>query len=128
MLLLATPALALALTFPTPTPRPDAAGAAMTRRAMFAHGSSAAVALALAPLAAFADVRGANQNLPRDQRGVNKLLTSFGFSEMPVPGGFSPLVQYIGTASPANIDGQKTRDRAFSSTVRAIRIATAIPR
>merc|ERR1719230_228490 len=55
--------------------------------------------------------------MPKDQKNVNKLLKSFGFAEMPVPGGFSPLVQYIGTAPPANIDGTKTRERAFSSTL-----------
>ena len=103
----------LALLLP-PTPAPQN----LNRRALLAQGGSAAAALALAPLAAVADVRGANQDIPKDARGVNKLLTSLGFSEMSVPGGFSPLVQYIGTAPPANIDGFKAKERAFPSTVR----------
>uniref|UniRef100_A0A7S4ICK5 Uncharacterized protein n=1 Tax=Prymnesium polylepis TaxID=72548 RepID=A0A7S4ICK5_9EUKA len=36
---------------------------------------------------------------------------------MKVPNGLSPLVGYIGTASPANIDGSKFKDRAFTSTL-----------
>merc|ERR1719440_639373 len=117
-MLLATTALALALNLPTPTPRSNAASNALSRRAMLAQGSSAAAALAMSPLLpAVADVRGANQNVPRDQKGVNKLLSSYGFATMKVPGGFSPLVQYIGTAPPANIDGFKARERAFSNTL-----------
>jgi hypothetical protein len=34
-----------------------------------------------------------------------------------VPNGFSPLVEYIGTAPPANIDGSKTKERGFSNTL-----------
>jgi hypothetical protein len=34
---------------------------------------------------------------------------------MKVPGGMSPLVAFIGTAQPANIDGQKVKSRAFKS-------------
>ena len=98
---------------PTPTPQH------LSRRALIAQGGSAAAALALSPLAAHADVRGANQNVPKDAKGVNKLLDSLGFAKMDVPGGFSPLIQYIGTAPPANIDGQKVKSRAFKSTVRA---------
>ena len=118
ILLLGSP---LALLLPTPTPSAQAPpAAATTRRALLAQGGSAAAALALgAPLAAVADVRGANQDIPKDERGVNKLLSSFGFPTLKVPSGFSPLVQYIGTASPANIDGTKQKERAFSSTVRA---------
>merc|ERR1719331_835367 len=55
--------------------------------------------------------------MPKDERNVNKLLSSFGFSTLKVPSGFSPLVQYIGTAPPANIDGTKQKERAFSSTL-----------
>merc|ERR1719331_668976 len=55
--------------------------------------------------------------MPKDERNVNKLLSSFGFSPLKVPSGFSPLVQYIGTAPPANIDGTKQKERAFSSTL-----------
>ena len=34
---------------------------------------------------------------------------------MKVPGGMSPLVAFIGTAQPANIDGQKVKSRPFKS-------------
>jgi len=78
--------------------------------------TAAAASLAL-PLAARADVRGPNENVPKDEKGVNKLLTSQGFSPMKVPSGYSPLVQYIGSAPPANIDGSKSKSRAFSSTL-----------
>ena len=101
----------------------------LNRRALLAQGGSAAAALALAPLAAQADVRGANQDIPKDKNGVNKLLKSLGLAEMQVPGGFSPLVQYIGTAPPANIDGFKAKERAFPSTVRQSQLlnsATAV--
>lgn len=113
MMLAASP---LSLLLPT-TPVPPAPTPMPTRRALLAQGGTAAAALALAPLAAVADVRGANQDIPKDERGVNKLLGSFGFPTLKVPGGFSPLVQYIGTASPANIDGTKQKDRAFKSTL-----------
>ena len=116
--MLAAPSLlaaVLGLLLPTPAPE----GPTLSRRALLSTGSSAAAAAALAPLAAVADVRGANQEVPTDERGVNKLLTGYGFSKMPVPGGFKPLVQYIGTAPPANIDGFKQRERGFTSTVRS---------
>ena len=106
----------LALLLPTPA-TPPAANGAVNRRTLLVQGGSAAAALALSPLAAFADVRGANQEMPKDERAVNKMLDSMGFSKMPVPGGFSPILQYIGTAPPANIDGTKVRERAFKSTV-----------
>jgi len=105
-----------ALLLPAPTPTQTRISA-LDRRAFLAQGGAAAAALALAPLAASADVKGANQFMPKNEKDVNKLLTKMGFAAMPVPGGFSPLVQYIGTAQPANIDGQKTRERAFSSTL-----------
>jgi len=107
----------LSLLLPVPAPSPPVAPAALGRRAALVQGAAAASALALAPLGATADVRGANENMPRDERSVNKLLSSLGFAAMPVPGGFSPLVQYIGTAPPANIDGFKSRERAFDSTL-----------
>ena len=86
------------------------------RNAMSQVVTAAAASLAL-PLAARADVRGPNENVPKDEKGVNKLLTSQGFSPMKVPSGYSPLVQYIGSAPPANIDGSKSKSRAFSSTL-----------
>ena len=45
--------------------------------------------------------------------GVNKLLKSSGFPAMKPANGMSPLVRYIGTAPPANIDGQKVKERPF---------------
>jgi len=62
-------------------------------------------------------VKGANENMPRNEKDVNKLLTGYGFSPMKVPNGFSPLVEYIGTAPPANIDGMKSKERVFKSTL-----------
>lgn len=106
----------LSLLLPT-TPQSTAAAeaaAACSRRAVV---QGAGALLALSPLAAVADVKGANADMPKGEREVNKLLTSLGFSKMSVPGGFSPLVEYIGTAPPANIDGQKVRERAFASTL-----------
>jgi len=55
--------------------------------------------------------------MPTDEKSVNKFLVNQGFSKMPVPGGFAPLVEYIGTAPPANIDGLKVKDRGFSNTL-----------
>lgn len=69
------------------------------------------------PLPALADVRGANEGLPRNEKDVNKYLASQGFPALKLGGGLSPLVGYIGTASPANIDGSKFKERAFSSTL-----------
>jgi len=116
--MLALTCATLNLLLPTPTPSTSTpAPATLGRRALLAQGGAAAALAIAPPLAANADVRGANQNMPRDERGVNKLLGSMGFAPMKVPGGFSPLVEYIGTAPPANIDGQKVRERAFSSTL-----------
>ena len=105
--------LALSLLLPSTPPQHEP----LNRRSVLQQTGAAAAALALAPLAANADVRGVNQDVPTDERGVNNLLKSQGFSTMKVPGGFSPLVQYIGTAPPANIDGFKSRERAFGSTL-----------
>jgi len=89
------------------------------RRALLQGAASAALALGLTevPLAALADVKGANQDLPRNERDVNKYLSTLGLSPLKVPGGFSPLIQYIGTAPPANIDGQKVKSRPFKDTL-----------
>merc|ERR1719247_3932549 len=106
---------AAAITLLLPTPAPE--GGALSRRALLSTGGSAAAAVALAPLAAVADVRGANQEVPTNERDVNKLLSGYGFAPLKVPGGYRPLVQYIGTAPPANIDGTKQRERAFASTL-----------
>ena len=65
-------------------------------------------------------MRGLNAQLPKGEKDVNKFLSNKGFSTMKVPGGFSPLAAYIGTATPANIDGTKVKSRAFSTAVRAI--------
>lgn len=89
------------------------------RRALLQGVAGTAVSYALAntPLAAFADVKGANQNLPKDQNGVNKYLATLGLPPLKVPGGFSPLIQYIGTAPPANLDGLKVKSRGFKDTL-----------
>lgn len=68
-------------------------------------------------LPASADVKGANEGMPKDKNGVNNLLKSMGLPPMEVPSGTSPLVEYIGTAPAANIDGQKQKARPFDSTL-----------
>ena len=78
-----------------------------------------AAALVITPLAipllpAHADVYGANSDLPNDNKGVNKFLASQGFPPLPNANGMSPLMKYIGTAAPANIDGQKVKQRTFN--------------
>ncbi|KAL1510424.1 hypothetical protein AB1Y20_006732 [Prymnesium parvum] len=106
MLAAALSAAALALHLPS-SPKADA----LCRRGLLQH-AAAAVSL---PLAARADVRGANEGLPRNEKDINKYLSSQGFPAMKVPSGLSPLVGYVGTANPANIDGSKVRARAFTS-------------
>jgi hypothetical protein len=54
---------------------------------------------------------------PRDAKGTAKFLAARGFPPLPTINGLSPLVQYIGAAPPANIDGSKSKDRAFKSTL-----------
>jgi len=78
-----------------------------------------AAALVITPLAipllpAHADVYGANSDLPTDSKGVNKFLQAQGFPALPNANGMSPLLKYIGTAPPANIDGQKVKQRTFN--------------
>jgi hypothetical protein len=64
------------------------------------------------------EVRGINAGIPRDANGIDRLLKSQGFSTFgEIPGGLNPYVGYIGQASPANIDGQKVKERAFASTL-----------
>lgn len=109
-----------------PTPPPSNAPSASSRRAVV-QGAGALLAspLLTSPLAAKAfgggvdgaDVRGVNANRPQGEKECNKLLSNLGKPTFKVPGGFQPLVAYIGTAMPANIDGQKVKDRAFSSTL-----------
>lgn len=96
---------------------PSTTGAAPTfgRRAACSQAAAAVAAAALSPLTAKADFLGVNQFRPTSEKDVNKLLTSLGFSPMKVPGGFAPLVEYIGTATPANIDGTNFKERAFTS-------------
>ena len=55
--------------------------------------------------------------MPRDEREINRFLKSMGYSEIKVPSGASPLVEYIGAAPAANIDGIKARERAFKSAL-----------
>ena len=100
---------ALALNLPS-APR----GERLCRRSVL---QTTAAAVASLPFAALADVRGANEGMPKGEKDVMKYLSSQGFSTFKVGNGLSPLVGYIGTASPANIDGSKFKDRAFSSTL-----------
>ena len=127
MLSLSVAAFPSLLVNPTP-PQPNAAGAAMGRRAVM-QGTAGLLAspLLTSPLAAKAfgggvdgaDVRGVNAAMPKGEKEVNKLLSNLGKPPIKGQNGFSPLAAYIGTANPANIDGQKVKDRSFSNTVRA---------
>jgi len=87
----------------------------LTRRDVL--GGAAAVAAGV-PGAATAEVRGVNADLMgMGTKEANKYLQDRGFPAMSVPSGFAPLVEYVGAESPANIDGQKVRERAFDSTL-----------
>jgi len=109
-------AVALGLQLPsTPTPSSCGASPQIGRRAACTQAAAAIAAAAFAPLAAHADVRGVNEFRPTNEKDCNKLLTKLGFSPMKVPGGFQPLVEYIGFAPPANIDGSKALERAYKS-------------
>merc|ERR1719163_323030 len=93
-------------------------GPSIDRRGVLAQSAALiaapfAVTPLLSPLPALADVYGANSDLPSGMDGVNKLLKSSGFPAMKSANGMSPLVRYIGTAPPANIDGQKVKERPF---------------
>ena len=102
---------------PSIVPGSSAAPATFGRRAACHQAAAAFAAASLMPLKAQADVRGINENRPTSEKDVNKLLSKLGFSPLKVPSGFSPLVQYIGTAPPANIDGTNVKTRAFDSTL-----------
>jgi hypothetical protein len=127
MLSLSVAAFPSLLVNPTP-PQSNAAGAAMGRRAVM-QGTAGLLAspLLTSPLAAKAfgggvdgaDIRGVNAAMPKGEKEVNKLLSNLGKPLIKGQNGFSPLAAYIGTANPANIDGQKVKDRSFSNTVRA---------
>jgi len=96
---------------------PGGFGTGVSRRAALRAVAGAALSprRALAAVLPPLTVRGANENRPTGEIAVNELLTSRGFGPMKVPDGMSPLLGFIGTAPPANIDGQKVRARAFKS-------------
>ena len=89
-----------------------------SRRAALAQGAALAVTPLAIPLRpALADVYGANSELPTDLKGINKFLKTQGFPAMPNANGLSPLMKYVGTAAAANLDGLKSKERAFSETL-----------
>ena len=119
VLLLSLASAACAVRLPTRLSSPQTAGieSMPTRRSMLASAASLALLQQL-PMAAHAEVRGANSALVNaGEKEVNKFLTNNGFPAMKVPGGLSPLALYIGLAPPANIDGSKTKERYFKSTL-----------
>jgi hypothetical protein len=79
--------------------------------------TQAAAALVAVPLAAKADVRGVNEFAPKGERDINNFLKTQGLPPLTVGKDLSALVGYIGTANPANIDGSKTKGRAFGGTL-----------
>ena len=99
---------------PSHTPPPSAAAAALSRRA--AVSAAAVLALAGHSNPAHADVKGANEGIPRGERDISDYLARMGLPRLPKsPDGCSPLIEYVGFAPPANIDGQKTKNRAYST-------------
>jgi len=86
------------------------------RRDVLAQGAAFLLGSASA-LPALAEVKGVNSNMPRGDSEVAKFLKSQGFKPLPKVDGLSPLVQYIGSAPPANIDGMKAKERAYTSTL-----------
>eukprot|EP00967_Tisochrysis_lutea_P041423 scaffold49786_cov25-Tisochrysis_lutea.AAC.2 len=80
-----------------------------TRACLVAHAFAQTVQLLTRPVRC--------RHRPRDAKGIAKFLESQGFPPLPNVNGLSPLVEYIGAAPPANIDGSKTKDRAFSNTL-----------
>lgn len=119
--------LLLLLAYSTPTSSIKlgraAPGEGLSRRGLLAR--SAALAALPAPLSALAagvasdgtTVRGVNEGMPTGEKDVAKFLQQQGFPPLPKVNGLSPLVQYIGAAPPANIDGSKQKERAFDSTL-----------
>ena len=90
----------------------------MLAGAALAQGAALAVTPLAIPLRpALADVYGANSELPTDLKGINKFLKTQGFPPLPNANGLSPLMKYVGTAAAANLDGLKTKERAFSETL-----------
>lgn len=110
------PRLAPALQLPEGLPGRRSA-LAQAAAAATAAGPAALALLAGAPLPALAEVRGANSGMPTGEVAVNKFLASKGLPPMAVPSGCSALVEYIGTAPPANIDGMKTKLRPYDNTL-----------
>lgn len=90
-------------------------GAPLTDRRSLLTGTAAAAAVALAgrPLAAFADFRGPNKELPTDDGGINAYLQGFGYKKIDVPSGFKLCLKYIGFDKAANMDGQNQYARPF---------------
>jgi len=110
-LLVSTLAVGHALQMRAGPMRMSAAGEpAIDRRSMIAQ---TAALVATVPFAAYADVYGVNSELPTGEKDINKFLKTLGYPEMPKVSGLSPVVEYIGTAAPANIDGQKVRGRQY---------------
>jgi len=55
--------------------------------------------------------------MPKGNKEASSFLKAQGLPAMPTGDGLSPMVQYIGTAPPANIDGMKAKERPFTSTL-----------
>merc|ERR1719387_126675 len=93
------------------------AGETIDRRGLIAQTAALAATPFVLPRAAHADVYGVNSELPTDAKSINKFLKEQGFPPLPQANGLSPLVGYLGTAPPANIDGQKVKERAYNSVL-----------
>jgi hypothetical protein len=88
-----------------------------SRRGVLAGTAALVAAPLLSPLAAHADVYGANSQLPTNLNDINKYLKELGFPAMKGANGLTPLIEYAGTGPPANIDGNKVRERKFDGVL-----------
>lgn len=93
--------------------------AELDRRAAMAGAAAWAASAAVGgqPLAALADVKGANEGKAKDLDGINRLLQSYGGSPIEVKDGLKPFASFIGFANPANLDGQASIERNYKGTL-----------
>jgi len=90
----------------------------LDRRGALATTGAALAALLVGPRAAPAEVRGENAALLNaGEQKINSFLRNSGHPPLKVPSGLAPLALYVGQAQPANVDGAKSRARAFTSTL-----------
>jgi hypothetical protein len=88
------------------------------RRVVLDSAGAVATALAAAPNAALAEVRGANAGLPRRFETINKYLKDRDYEVFEkLEDGYTPLMLIAGAKPPANVDGVKVLTRNFDGTM-----------